>query len=280
MSPIMSRRHINALHIRLRRQPNMKGFSKIAASWLFYSSLWNSTHASAPVGPWDAFNFSPTSRTIRPVAVFRTMGDVNNPAQLMSLSGKSQLSGNGSYVTLDFGKEVRVTAYHPACCCLFVNKVGGLVSLNVQPSSNESTFSLSFAESRMFVSPLTSDDSNAQSPNMSFDGVLPVAAPLTGGFWTMPTPRLRGGFRFLTIVSNSNASVSFSNVSVALSFSPNTANLRDYSGYFHAKDPVFHDEDFLTKIWYAGAYTVQTNVLALDQGRTLGIPSPGAFIDD
>lgn len=152
-----------------------------------------------------------------------------------------------------------------------------MVSLNVQPSSKDSAFSLSFTESRMFVNPLTSDDSNTQSPNMSFDGVLSVPAPLTEGFWTMPTARLRGGFRFLTIVSNSNSPVTFSNVTVALSFSPNTPNLRDYSGYFYAKDPVFHDEDFLTKIWYAGAYTVQTNVLAVDQGRTLGIPSPGKY---
>lgn len=150
--------------------------------------------------------------------------------------------------------------------------------MNIQPSSNDSSFSLSFTESPMFVNPLTSDDSGATSANMSYDGVLSVPAPLPEGFWTMPKSRLRGGFRFLTIVSNADAPVTISNVSVAISFSPNTPNLRDYSGYFYAKDPVFHDEDFLTKIWYAGAYTVQTNVLAVDEGRVPGVPYPGKLL--
>lgn len=128
----------------------------------------------------------------------------------------------------------------------------------------------------MFVNPLTSDDSSTQSANMSYDGVLSVSAPVPSGLWTMPRSRLRGGFRFLTLVSNADAPITLGNVSVAISFSPTSQNLRDYSGYFYAKDPDRGDEDLLTKIWYAGAYTVQTNVLAADEGRTLDIPYPGA----
>jgi len=80
----------------------------------------------------------------------------------------------------------------------------------------------------------------------------------------------------LTIVSTAVSSVSISNVSCTISFMPHVANMRDYSGYFYASDPVFHDKDFLTKIWYSGAYTVQTNTVALNTGRQVPfVQSPG-----
>jgi hypothetical protein len=79
------------------------------------------------------------------------------------------------------------------------------------------------------------------------DGVLSIASPLPTGYWTQPAYALRGGFRYLTIVSTSDEPVSFSNLSCAISFSPSSANLRDYSGYFYAEDPVSDDKNFLTK---------------------------------
>ena len=72
-------------------------------------------------------------------------------------------------------------------------------------------------------------------------------------------------------------------------------DMRSYSGYFWAKDQSgFHDEDFLTKrafsgtymlqdgltdiivVWYAGAYTVQTNVVPLDTGRKVPFAGRGS----
>ena len=100
----------------------------------------------------------------------------------------------------------------------------------------------------MFINPLTSDDSSYPAPNSSYDGVLEVAAPLPSGYWTQPADRLRGGFRYLTVVSNSDEPVTISNVSCAISFAPHIENLRDYSGYFYASDPKFHDKNFLTKV--------------------------------
>ena len=53
-------------------------------------------------------------------------------------------------------------------------------------------------------------------------------------------------------------------------------DLRSYAGYFYTSDPVFHDKDFLTKVWYAGAYTIQTNIIAVDTGREVPfVRSPG-----
>lgn len=148
----------------------------------------------------------------------------------------------------------------------------------------------------MFISPLSSDDSTNSSPNMSYDGVLHVATPLVPGFWTQPVSSLRGGFRFLTLVSTSDSAVSVSNISCTTSFMPHVENLREYSGYFYTEDPIFHDKDFLTKVrpthlsqpvnipnvlyfqlWYAGAYTVQTNTVPVNTRRLVPfVSSPGA----
>ena len=40
--------------------------------------------------------------------------------------------------------------------------------MNIEPGSNTSALSLSYTESPMFISPLTSDDSTYPSPNMSY----------------------------------------------------------------------------------------------------------------
>ncbi|OSD03796.1 glycoside hydrolase family 78 protein [Trametes coccinea BRFM310] len=214
--------------------------------------------ASAPVGPWDAYNYAPKTRTVYPVAVKEVHGRIQNTDALVS-RGSATFSGNGSWVALDFGIEV-----------------GGLVSLNFAKVSGGSSIALSFSESPVFISPLTSDDSSYPSANMSYDGVLHVSAPLPSGFWTQPSAMLRGGYRYLTIVSTSDEPVAISNVSCAISFAPHFPNLRDYSGYFYAMDPNFHDKNFLTKLWYAGAYTVQTNTVPLHTGRQVPfVQSPG-----
>ncbi len=120
--------------------------------------------------------------------------------------------------------------------------------MNFDTVSNASSIALSFTESPVFISPITSDDSSYPSANQSYDGVLKVPAPLSTGFWTQPAATLRGGFRYLTIVSISNDPVTLSNVTCAISFAPHISDLRDYSGYFYASDPVFHDRNFLTKV--------------------------------
>lgn len=122
------------------------------------------------------------------------------------------------------------------------------MSLHFDNVKASSAIALSFTESPMFISPLTSDDSSYPSANMSYDGVLQVPAPLPTGFWTQPSSALRGGYRFLTIVSTSDSPVTISNVSCEISFAPHIANLKDYSGYFYAQDRSFHDQDFLTKV--------------------------------
>jgi hypothetical protein len=106
---------------------------------------------------------------------------------------------------------------------------------------------LSFTESPMYIRPDFSDDSRTPESDTHSDGVLSTVAPLRVGHWTQPAAMLRGGFRYLTIVSTSNDGFTISNVTCAISFMPHVEDLRAYTGYFMAKDPEFHDPDFLTK---------------------------------
>ena len=63
--------------------------------------------ARAPSGPWDAFNYAPKTRVVSPIAVHTVQGEVSDPESLIRDGLVSAtLTGNASWVTVDFGKEV------------------------------------------------------------------------------------------------------------------------------------------------------------------------------
>ncbi|KAG7094575.1 hypothetical protein E1B28_005402 [Marasmius oreades] len=228
-------------------------------SLLISAPLGSLVWARAPAGLWDAFNYAPASRVVRPVTVRGVMGSVSGADNLLTGSGMATLGSQGSSVTLDFGIEV-----------------GGLISMTLPNST--SSFSLSFTESPQFISTTSSDDSSFPSFDQTFDGILKVSS--RAGLWTQPSATLRGGFRFLTIISNVN-NLRLSNVTCAISFMPHMEDMRSYAGYFWAKDTSgFHDEDFLTKLWYAGAYTVQTNTVPLNTGRKVPFAGRGTWFNN
>ncbi|KAL6239641.1 hypothetical protein BDW75DRAFT_227009 [Aspergillus navahoensis] len=80
-----------------------------------------------------------------------------------------------------------------------------------------------------------------------------------GGIITHARRQTPGRIRYLTLFltssASSNATLTIQNLTLELSFQPTWSNLRAYQGYFHSSDPV------LNKIWYAGAYTLQTNAV-------------------
>ncbi len=111
----------------------------------------------------------------------------------------------------------------------------------------------------------TSDASNG-GPGP--DGAL-TADVVPGSTWTVPRAEQRGGFRYLTLFVDSAGSIAIDRVSVEITFTPTMTDLRAYENHFHSSDPL------LNRIWYAGAYTVQTNVIAPDTGRVWGPPGSG-----
>ncbi|RYO26324.1 hypothetical protein AA0111_g8198 [Alternaria arborescens] len=79
----------------------------------------------------------------------------------------------------------------------------------------------------------------------------------------MPDEVMRGGFRYMSafLVTNTGTYVNITDVQLEISFQPTWSNLRAYQGYFHCND------ELLNRIWYAGAYTLQTNAVPSNTGR-------------
>jgi Bacterial alpha-L-rhamnosidase 6 hairpin glycosidase domain len=96
-----------------------------------------------------------------------------------------------------------------------------------------------------------------------------VADPGNGAGARTAAGELRGGFRYLTVENPGPGTLRLSGAEVRITFAPGMADLRAYPNYFYSSDPL------LNRIWYAGAYTVQTNIIAGNQGRVWGAPSLG-----
>ena len=192
--------------------------------------------------PYSQYILAPTSRTLVPKSVYRTRGNVSNADALTQQSGLPAIFSGISSVSFDFGKNI-----------------GGLVSLEIESSSSPDAYiGVTFTESSLYVSDTACDataDAGLDDPIWFRVGQQPAT-------YTPDTRFDRGGFRYLTLVSNTSATVHISHVSVAFTAAPGQ-NLRDYSGYFHSND------ELLNKIWYAGAYTNQLCTIDPRHGNTL-----------
>lgn len=207
----------------------------------------------------QAFNPAPTSRTVRPVAVYSTHGSVTGADGLGAAGAPITLSGTNSYVVLDFGKEV-----------------GGTVSLRFTGANDGGQhLGVAFSESSDYLDfsslPAPTSDTSTGGPR-SRDGAIDVPAT-PGTTYTTPLKLQRGGFRYLILFSQTPGSISLDDVSTHITASPLLGDdLQDYPNYFYSSD------DLLNRIWYAGAYTVQLDTIAPDQGRAW--PAPDALWDN
>jgi hypothetical protein len=202
---------------------------------------------SAAANPCAADNLSPTSRTVAPVSVYATNGTVGNASAVLS-GQNTRLTGNGSAVTLDFGKDV-----------------GGLVTLRFADASDSSqSVGLAFSESDQFVG-----NASDASSGGGADGFVAAAVPVGGGSYTMPKDKLRGGFRYLTLFLNSGGYADLDGVSLAFSAAPNASDPAAYPDYFCSNDTA------LNQAWYAGAYTTQLDTIDPTEGRVWPPPSSG-----
>ncbi|KAF9077676.1 Six-hairpin glycosidase [Rhodocollybia butyracea] len=226
-----------------------------------------SVAALAPAGPWDAFNFAPSTRSFTPKSVHSIVGQVTGADNLLGNSKSTHgatIAGNGSYVVLDFGQEV-----------------GGRLSIQIDSATRSSAMALSFTESPLFISPTTSDDSCMSVPTENFDGVLHLPTLTSNETYIQTIGDQRGGFRFLTIVSNGEEPVTISNITLNATFMPQFDDLSAYTGYFYTIDTSgFHDPDFLTKLWYGGAYTVQMNTIDSHEARQQPCPIGGGWANN
>lgn len=183
--------------------------------------------------------FTPSSRIVTPEAVF----DLETGES--SLLGSVPLTSAQSGIYYDFGLEV-----------------GGVATIqfSVSATDGDGALGIAFTEAKDWIGPVSDSSSGIYSRK---DGALYANFSSTGNnTYVMPDEQLRGGFRYMTLfLAGASSSVTINNVSLELSFQPTWSNLRAYQGYFHSND------DLLNKIWYSGAYTIQTNALHPSTGR-------------
>ncbi|KAL1859037.1 hypothetical protein Daus18300_009675 [Diaporthe australafricana] len=220
-------------------------------------SHWALLAAAASPTKFHEYILAPTSRVISPASIYQTGGNVENAAALLTTSApalqsnqSTSFAGNGSYVTLDFGKNV-----------------AGRVSFNVDAVSGSSdSIGFTFSESSMYISAQYCDAVN--------DGAFDLPQwfnDTTPGHYEAGHDFQRGAFRYLTIVHNTTETVNISNVTVYWTTSPEMEDPAAYTGYFHS------DSERLNRVWYAGAYTNQICSADPTTGVALGAPVAGWY---
>lgn len=208
-------------------------------------SCWRDVECTGPSsaafsGPWDNNTFAPSSRTVQPKSVL-TLPD-------------------GAFMA-DYGANITLNKTSPALVFDFGMEVGGLVSVDYTAAGNTTTqLGLAFTEAKNHIG-TESDSSRGGSGDI--DGALYTDVSAGVRSYTMPVAKLRGGFRYLTLfldTPDADSVVTLTNITLELSFQPTWSNLQAYQGYFHSSD------DLLNKIWYAGAWTLQSNSIAGNTG--------------
>ncbi|GLI81735.1 hypothetical protein PoHVEF18_010124 [Penicillium ochrochloron] len=87
-------------------------------------------------------------------------------------------------------------------------------------------------------------------PGAGLDAPLWFAVDQGAGKYRLEEKYQCGSFRYLTVVSNTTASVSLQSLHVQFLAAPKQ-DLQAYTGWFHSND------ELVNRIWYAGAYTNQ-----------------------
>ena len=208
--------------------------STVVAAAVALVATANPAAAALPTWPanpnWQSLVPGPTSDDVRPVSVVRTQGSVTNAAALVG-SGTTTLTttstASPAAVVLDFGKEVGGTPY--------VTVSGST------PSSN--TVRISTSEALQFLTNSSGAFVNDNGSQISL--TVTSAQRYTGG--------LRGGFRFAAIELRTVGTVSLT--AAGLNFRAYRAGPAQYQGWFMSSD------DQLNRMWYAGAYTTQMDMV-------------------
>ena len=217
-----------------------------------------------------AANFSPTSRTLAPVAVLpgRNKGVTRHGSSVFPLT----LSGKGAFVVLDFGKEV-----------------GGFTTVEWGAAQGGASVGLAYSESSNFAAcPALSGCDHSSAPcacqfgpqNQSGAGdhsnggkgpdLTLSSGPIQPGTnYTPSVAHMRGGFRYLNLFLESAGSVEIADVSVYFTAAPTMANPAAYANHFNSSD------ELLNEIWYGCAYTTQMCSIAPSHGRNWPAPATG-----
>ncbi|MFI5894528.1 alpha-L-rhamnosidase C-terminal domain-containing protein [Actinoplanes sp. NPDC051513] len=195
-----------------------------------------------PANPnWQSLVPAPTSDSVRAATVTRTSGSVTNAAGLAGQgSGATVLTtsstGSPATVILDFGKEV-----------------GGTPFITVS-SGGTGTVRVATSEALPYLT--------ASNGIYNNDNGSPVTFSVNGA--RTYTGALRGGFRFAAVQLTTAGSVTLTGAGV--NFKAYRATADKYQGYFISSD------DQLNRMWYAGAYTAQMDMVPTGVSSCFNVP--------
>ncbi|AWS43727.1 alpha-L-rhamnosidase C-terminal domain-containing protein [Streptosporangium sp. 'caverna'] len=190
-----------------------------------------------PANPnWQSLVPGPSSDDVRPVRIVRTQGSVTNAGVLAGQgTGSAVLTvapgGQPAAVVLDFGKEVGGTPYVTVS------------SSTPRTPATSHTVRISTSEALGFLTNSSSAFVNDNGSQINL--TVTSAQKYTGG--------LRGGFRFAAIELRTAGTISLT--AAGLNFKAYRAGPAQYQGWFMSSD------DQLNRMWYAGAYTTQMNMV-------------------
>lgn len=210
---------------------------------------------------------------MNPVSVHSSNGSVSNPESLTRPSGSSVFEGD-SATAYDFGINI-----------------AGIVTLTVGAISGDGQrIGVTFSESSLWISNKSSD----ATADIGKDETLWFKLNGTGRY-TAPLDKLRGGFRYMTLVHNTTGSVEVTAAEVHFTPMPHweEERLGNYTGYFHCDGMVLEltihvcercradvpADELLNRIWYAGAYTNELCTIDPRYGNALNHLGETGFAD-
>ncbi|MCZ7422102.1 hypothetical protein O7605_21650 [Verrucosispora sp. WMMA2121] len=201
-----------------------------------------------PANPnWQSLVPAPTSDNVRPVQIVRTSGSVTNAGALIGQgSGSTTLrttsSSSPATVVLDFGKEVGGNPY-------------ASVSSSTPSGGSSNTLRVTTSEALPF---LTANSSGIYNN----DNGSPITLSVTGA--RTYTGGLRGGLRFMAVQLTTPGTLTLT--AAGLTFRAYRATPDRYQGWFMSSD------DQLNRMWYAGAYTAQMDMVPVGVASCFNMP--------
>jgi len=163
--------------------------------------------------PYEEYILAPKSRTLHPTSIHSTNGTVSNPESLFNANGSAVFTGAAA-TAYDFGINI-----------------AGLVTVTIgSVNSTDECIGVTFSESSLWVSNRSSD----ATADAGTDETLWFHVNGTGRY-TAPREKMRGAFRYLTLVHNGTGSLEVTGVEVHYTSMPHWDDdaLGNYTGYFH-----------------------------------------------
>ncbi|MFJ8988835.1 alpha-L-rhamnosidase C-terminal domain-containing protein [Streptomyces sp. NPDC102279] len=185
---------------------------------------------------WREYVQTPKRSDLCPVSVVSTSGTVEGARNLLcGGSGGATLTygdgGQAPTILLDYGQEV-----------------GGLPYFNVSAASGTPTLKAAYSEGLQYMSPSGDGSPPWADGDSSRSNAYPISGP-----GTITNPSVQGGERYQQITLSTPGRLMLSKVGI--NYIADRTQADGYGGHF------LSSSDELNKIWYAGAYTLQTNLV-------------------